>query len=200
MSYSNSIAIMTVCLLILILWTALDPWTWERDVIMEIPPESYGKCSSKNFWAWFGPLIGLLFFAEGLTMYFAWKTADIPDDFRDSGAVMYASFAQMQSWAFGIPMLAVLGNSSADATYFGRICLIWIFSVSSVVLVVGPKLINAFRIRRNPSLGQKKDRVRVSGLANPISVQHSTNTTADVGVHNSIESKVRASENSGVAE
>ena len=185
---------MMICFLILIFWTALDPWTWERVVIAEIPPESYGKCTSQNFWAWFGPLIGLLFFAEGLTMYFAWKTADIPDDFRDSGAVMYASFAQMQSWAFGIPMLTVLGNSSSEATYFGRICLIWIFSVSSVVVVVGPKLISAIRIRRNPALGQKKDRVRVSGLAS------SATNTANIGMHNSTEAGYRSSQNSAISE
>ena len=176
---------MMICFLILILWTAMDPWTWERVVIAEIPPESYGKCTSQNFWAWFGPLIGLLFFAEGLTMYFAWKTADIPDDFRDSGAVMYASFAQMQSWAFGIPMLTVLGNSSSEATYFGRICLIWIFSVSSVVVVVGPKLISAIRIRRNPALGQKKDRVRVSGISSSFVADHQS--LQDVGSRISLD-------------
>jgi 7 transmembrane sweet-taste receptor of 3 GCPR len=185
---------MTICFLILILWTALDPWTWERDVIKEIPPESYGKCTSRYFWAWFGPLIGLLFFAEGLTWYFAWKTADIPDDFRDSGAVMCASFAQMQSWAFGIPMLAVLGNSSSEATYFGRICLIWIFSVSSVVVVVGPKLISAFRIRRNPALGQKKDRVRVTGLTTPIASHQSSQILLDTRSRNSLDSGNRSSD------
>jgi hypothetical protein len=122
---------------------------------------------SQHVWAWFGPLLVVLFIAEALTMYFAWKTADVPDDFRDSGAVMYASFAQVQSWAIGVPMLAVLGSSSSDATYFGRIFLIWIFAVSSVVVVVGPKLFNAIKIRRNPELGRKKDRVRVSGLDCP---------------------------------
>jgi hypothetical protein len=142
----------------------LDPWTWEREVIRELPPETYGKCTSQHFWVWFGPLIALLFFAEALTMYFAWKTTDIPDDFRDSGAVMYASFAQIQSWAFGIPMLAVLGSSSSEATYFGRICLIWIFAVSSVVVVVGPKLVHAYRLRRSPELVRMRDRVRVSGI------------------------------------
>jgi 7 transmembrane sweet-taste receptor of 3 GCPR len=159
----NSVAIMIICITVLILWTVIDPWSWERVVMVEIPAETYGQCQSRHFWAWFGPLISLLFFAETLTMYFAWKTNDLPDDFRDSGAVLYASFAQMQSWAFGVPMLAVLGSTSAEATYFGRICLIWIFAVSSVVVVVGPKLAKAIQVRRNPNFGQR-DRVRVSGL------------------------------------
>lgn len=68
-------------------------------------------------------------------------------------------------------MLAVLGTSSADATYFGRIFLIEIFAVSSVVVVVGPKVIKAIRIRRNPELGRKKGRVNVSGIYQPTSSQ-----------------------------
>ena len=162
-----SIALISVSMAILITWTIVDPWTWVRKVTSELPAERYGQCASNYFAAWFGPLVALLFVAEILTMYFAWKTADIPNDFRDSGAVMYASFAQIQSWAIGVPMLVVLGTSSADATYFGRIFLIWIFAVSSVVVVVGPKLINAYRIRRNPELGKAKSRVHVSGLTGP---------------------------------
>jgi hypothetical protein len=153
---------------ILIVWTILDPWTWVRKITSEIPSERYGQCTSNHFWAWFGPLVALLFVAEMATLYFAWKTVDVPNDFRDSGAVMYASFAQIQSITIGVPMLAVLGTSSADATYFGRIFLIWIFAVSSVVVVVGPKVINAYRIRRNPELGRAKSRVHVSGLSNPV--------------------------------
>ena len=61
-------------------------------------------------------------------------------------------------------MIAVLGTSSADATYFGRIFLIEIFAVSSVVVVVGPKVIKAIRIRRNPELGRTKGRVNVTGI------------------------------------
>ena len=97
-------------------------------------------------------------------MYFAWKTEDVPEDFRDSTAVAYACFAQLQSWSIGVPMIAVLGTSSADATYFGRIFLIEIFAVSSVVVVVGPKVIKAIRIRRNPELGRTKGRVNVTGI------------------------------------
>lgn len=162
-----SIALLAVSISILVAWTVVDPWTWVRKVTSELPAERYGQCTSKYFAAWFGPLVALLFVAEILTMYFAWKTADIPNDFRDSGAVMYASFAQIQSWAIGVPMLVVLGTSSSDATYFGRIFLIWIFAVSSVVVVVGPKLVNAYRIRRNPELGKAKSRVHVSGLSGP---------------------------------
>jgi len=159
---------------ILVVHTTLDPLVWVREVIQEAPVETYGTCTSDHMWAWFGPLAGLIFVSEILTMFFAWKTADIPEDFRDSEAVMYACFAQIQAWAVGIPMLAVLGTSSADATYFGRIFLIWIFSVSSVVVVVGPKIFKAIKMRLNPQLKRQGARVSVTGLYQPDATQTGT--------------------------
>jgi hypothetical protein len=157
-----------VTISILIVQTALDPWTWERTTISEIPAESYGKCTNQRFWAYFGPLIGILFTAELLTMVFAWKTADVPEDFRDSGAVMYACFAHLQAWAVGAPVLGVLGYASADATYFGRVFLVWVFAVSGVVVVVGPKVVKALRVRLNPQLVKPQGRrVSVTGFAHP---------------------------------
>lgn len=158
------LAFLGITISILVLHTALDPLVWKREVIQETPVETYGSCTADHTWAWFGPLAGLIFVSEILTMFFAWKTADIPEDFRDSEAVMYACFAQIQAWAVGVPMLAVLGTSSADATYFGRIFLIWIFSVSSVVVVVGPKIFKAIKMRRNPQLKRQGGRVSVTGL------------------------------------
>ena len=98
------VALLAITMTVLVAWTVVDPWTWHRELIVEIPAETYGKCTSKHTWAFFGPLVGVLFFAELLTMFFAWKTADVPEDFRDSGAVMYACFAQIQAWAIGVPM------------------------------------------------------------------------------------------------
>jgi hypothetical protein len=158
------VALLAITMTILIAWTVVDPWTWHRELIVEIPAETYGQCKSKRTSAFFFPLVGVLFFAELLTMFFAWKIADVPEDFRDSGAVMYACFAQLQAWAIGVPILIVLGDSSADATYFGRVFLTWLFAVSGVVVVVGPKIYRAIRVRINPELGGKKGRVNVSGV------------------------------------
>ena len=146
------VALLAITMSILVVHTVIDPWTWKRELISEIPGETYGQCTSKNTWAFFGPLVGILFLAQLLTMYFAWKTADVPEDFRDSGAVMYACFAQLQAWAIGCPMLALLGFESVDASYFAKFFLIWIFAVSGVVVVVGPKIYKAIKIRRHPEL------------------------------------------------
>lgn len=162
-----TLVLLFLTLAILVAWTIVDPYKWERRDVSEIPYETFGECTNEHFWAFFGPLVGLLFFAEALTFYFAWKTADVPEDFRDSAAVSYASFAQLQSFAVGIPMLAVLGTASVDATYFGRVFLIWIFAVSSVAVVVGPKLTKAIKLRRQPELRAPRKRVSVTGLYTP---------------------------------
>jgi hypothetical protein len=171
------VAFLAITMSILVVHTAIDPWTWERELTKEIPAEQYGQCTSKHAWSFFGPLVGVLFFSELLTLYFAWKTNDVPDDFRDSGAVMYTCFAQLQAWAIGCPMLVLLGYSSADASYFGRIFLIWIFAVSGVAVVVVPKIYRALKIRLNPELrGRPGRRVSVTGVYLDSSTSHASPT------------------------
>lgn len=125
-----------------------DSWGWQRSIISELPAETYGKCQSNHSWAFFGSLIALLFLAEATTLYFALKTIGTHRDSGDAKAVMYTCFTQIQAWVVGVPMLALIGYSSADATYFAYILLIWIFSVSGVAILVGPKIFNAIKVRR----------------------------------------------------
>jgi len=155
--------------------TMYDPWSWERQVIKEIPAETYGKCHSDHTLAFIAPLGGILFAAEVVTLYFAWRTVDVVSDFRDSEAIMYTCLAQIQAWCIGIPMLALIGYSSADASYFARIFLIWIFTVSGVVLVAWPKIFKAIKIRRNPNMQSFNGRrSSIAGILHP---RGSTTTT-----------------------
>jgi len=125
-------------------------------------------------------ILGLLILSEGITLYFALKTADVPEDFKDTNSVLYAIAAQLQAWVIGIPILSVLNTASASATYFSRVFLIWIFSVSSVGLVVAPKIFRAFYLRRNPHLlnKSKKSRVSVTGLVAPTTSSNRPSSTA----------------------
>lgn len=154
-------------MLILTLWSVLDPWKWEREWVSKVPAESYGQCTSKNFWLFFAPLVALLVTAELLTAVFAWKTADVPTDFADSRTALYALCAHFQAFCIGVPILAVLGESSVDATFVSRVVLIFIFSVSSVAVVVYPKIYQAFQLRRRPEL-RISSRVNVTGISAPV--------------------------------
>ena len=61
------VVVMALAIAILTAWTVVDPYHWERVVISEIPAESYGECASKYWWAWFGPLTGIIFVSEAVT-------------------------------------------------------------------------------------------------------------------------------------
>jgi hypothetical protein len=153
---------LSIMVALLIAHTIMDPWMWQRVLIRDIPAETYGQCSSNDTWAYFGPMVGLVFFMEFLMMFFAWKNPSDPDVFFDHGALMYTCFARLQAWLVGGSILAVLGDSSVDATYFGRILLIWIFSMSCLLGLVGPKVFQVLWIRCHPDLYDKRYTGRVN--------------------------------------
>jgi hypothetical protein len=159
---------LSIMMALLIVHTIFDPWTWQRILIRDIPAETYGQCTSQHTWAYFGPMVGLLFFMEFVMMYLAWKNPSDPDDFFDHGAVMYTCFARLQAWLVGGSILAILGDSSVNATYFGRIVLIWIFSMSCLLGLVGPKVFQALWIRCHPELYDKRytGRVNIANIMN----------------------------------
>ncbi|CAB9531449.1 Gamma-aminobutyric acid (GABA) B receptor [Seminavis robusta] len=105
-------AMITVTVLVLIAWSAVDPWTWDREVIMFNPYETYGSCQSEHFWAFFGLLMAMLVLTEGLALFFVWKTADVNEEFADTQTTICAMFAQLQAWLIGIPILVVLNNGT----------------------------------------------------------------------------------------
>ena len=150
------LAFLAVNLVILLSQTVYDPWSWERRIISEIPAETYGMCQSKHDLMFFGLLVGLIFVAEAMILRVAWRTTDVPTDFRDSGSILYSCFVHIQAWAVGIPMLAALGYSSVNSTYFARIFLTWIFSVSSVAVVVFPKIWIALHSHQDPLYSQRR--------------------------------------------
>ena len=178
------VVVLLLTLSILTVWTILDPWKWNRELIHEMPSETYGECTCRDgnahFWYYFGPLMTLLIVSEIATIFFAYKTSDVPEDFRDTNAIYYAIVTQLQAWFIGIPILAVLGTTNVDATYFGRVLLIWIFSISSVAIVVCPKILQAVNFRRHPELAEqaKRKRVQVSGLSNTTQLRESASINA----------------------
>ena len=60
------ILFLTIASLVLIVWTVVDPWTWERQIVMLNPFETYGFCSCENFFAFFATLMGLLGAFDGM--------------------------------------------------------------------------------------------------------------------------------------
>uniref|UniRef100_A0A7S4N921 G-protein coupled receptors family 3 profile domain-containing protein n=1 Tax=Odontella aurita TaxID=265563 RepID=A0A7S4N921_9STRA len=125
---------------LLSIWTAVDPFTWERTVINEDTSESYGRCHSDNFLAFAIPLLVLMFAATVLAAIMAYKTKDIDSKYSESNWIFYAIAIQIQVVIVGVPVLVILNDASADASYLGRVLVIWTIPVSTILLIVGPKI------------------------------------------------------------
>ncbi|CAB9521351.1 Gamma-aminobutyric acid (GABA) B receptor [Seminavis robusta] len=161
------LVLLGMTLILLTLWTVLDPWTWQREWIRRVPAETYGACTCDNVWAFFGPLMALIVVSEALAAFFAWRTSDVPEDFSDSRTVVLAICFHVQSWLIGVPILGVLQDSSANATYLARVLVIWIFAISSVLVVVGPRIYRAqFVEGREGVVGRSRIRSSMSASAN----------------------------------
>ena len=145
--------LLTATIAILIAWTVSDPLTWDRFIVDDDSAITYGRCTCQHWWAFFGPLMSLMAFAEIMMIYFATQNSKAPKVLRESGAVAYTILLHVQSWVVGVPILAVLGESSANATYAGRVALICVFSLSSLLVIVAPKLCRALF----PMLGESSD-------------------------------------------
>lgn len=76
--------------------------------------------------------------------------------------MLTAVLTHLQAWFIGLPIQVALRiDKSVNATYLGRVSLVFIFSLSTVALVVGPKI---YQVWRNERPAQPAQRVRISGL------------------------------------
>ena len=174
------IVVLVLALIVLICWTVVSPWVWVRSFVKELPLETYGRCSCDSFWAFFGPLIGLLVAVDVAVAIYAWKSLDIAEQLGDSRAIFFTLLTHIQAWAVGIPILIVT-QTSADGTYLGRAALIWIFACSPLIILIMPKIYRAFDSQRHPNSRSTRGSinanagsptVHVTGLTAPV-----TNTT-----------------------
>ena len=166
------VVVLVLALIVLICWSAIDPWVWKRVFVQDYPLETYGHCTCDNFWAFFGPLIALVVAVDIIVTYFCWKSLDIAEELGDSRAIFFTLFTQLQAWAVGVPILIVVHGTSADGTYLGRALLIWIFACSPLVILIVPKIYKARNPNRKSNRGSINTSagspvVHISGLSHP---------------------------------
>ena len=96
------------------------------------------------------PIVVLMLGCAIACGYFAFKTRDIADArFAESSWMFYTFFVQLQVMLVGIPILVILDESSAEATYLGRCLLIFAMVVTTLILMVGPKIALLSRQKSN---------------------------------------------------
>ena len=156
------VVVITVTVLILVIWQAVDPLRWEREIISpsgELPLETFGECTSDHMLAFVLPIFVLFVIQMSMAAVVAWKMKDVQAELSESRWIFYGIFTHIQVWAVGIPIVVITDDVSKDAMYLMFAVLCFTFSTSLVALVVWPKL---FVVIRDQYFGGEKKGVQIT--------------------------------------
>jgi hypothetical protein len=90
-----------------------------------------------------------------------WLPKDVDEEYSESHWIFIMVFVQCEVILFAAPMIALLQDVSTDGRYIGYVLLVWTFPMSTLLLIIGPKVL-AFRRAQAESSGQRKRPTRAS--------------------------------------
>jgi hypothetical protein len=133
---------LALTVIFLFLWSILDPFMWNRQMVSTFPPESYGQCISDHFAVFFALLGGVICYCNILTLLFAWITrVSVPKEFRDHKSIIFSLALQLQTWLLASVTLSFLSDSKqVNLIYACRIVTVIILSLTNVLALVVPRL------------------------------------------------------------
>lgn len=116
----------------------------------------------------------------------AWKTKDVDAKFAESNWILYTVFVQMQILLVGFPVVFLLDGSANVVIYLANTMLVWLISVTTMVLMIVPKILKKFekKDKKKHNRGSAGGGVHVTGIGSTqtgSNVQgYSTTTSAAV--------------------
>ena len=129
---------------ILILWTTLDPLTWERDVVetdrFGRPSETRGECQSDNVLAYLIPLLTVNLGALSLAVYQAYVARQISVEFAESDYIARASSLILVVAFMAIP-IAVIAQDNNRAFFFVASGFVFVVCASLLGFIFVPKIV-----------------------------------------------------------
>jgi 7 transmembrane sweet-taste receptor of 3 GCPR len=157
-------------LCVLGLWTALDDLTWVRVEVEEQTGESIGLCTCDNPVVFLIPLLAFIVIPLGLTAIMASKTSDVDDAYSEGYWIYVLLIVQLEALVVAFPIVWILRDVSTDVRYFGFVVMLWIFPMSTIAIVVAPKIYNCIWGKgENSSQGRRRGErpsdIRASGMS-----------------------------------
>jgi hypothetical protein len=125
--------ILLMALLVLGLWSGLDPLTWSRVVINDVTGESIGQCAADHFSAFVITLVVLMLIPTILTAFMAWKTIDVDEKYVESKWIFALILVQLEVAVVAAPVVFILRDVSTDGRYVERVQhILGLFDVGSI--------------------------------------------------------------------
>lgn len=181
---------------LLAVFTSTGDFNWERIEIDDLTGESIGRCKGEHSLAFFLPGCLICLVPTVLTCVMAWKTSDVEDVYSESKWIFSLVLAQLQvkhvccfvgfigimlnSWLnpllfvqviiVGAPVVAILQDVSTNGRYIGLTLLVWTFPMSTMGLIMVPKMMMVRREARGFDKGSKtrgsRAHAAVTGIEN----------------------------------
>ena len=124
----------------------MSPPEWVREEIS--PVESYGYCAHDGASKVFGALIIVVILcALVLAITQAYKARSMSDELSESTYIGMAMFGSFQALIIGVPVAFLVGENST-ALFFVQAGLIFLVSMSILLLVIVPKIALVISERR----------------------------------------------------
>jgi hypothetical protein len=150
---------------IVILWTALDPFSWHRSV-SSVDPSSgevvstKGECTSNNLTYFLVPILCIYGFFILTGLFLAWKNRDTPTEFSEGRYVSAAIMTDTELLIIGVPIL-IIANSNPVASFMVKVLFIFLSVGAMIVVFIYPKfaIVNGLWVIDSSSshfLGQKQ--------------------------------------------
>jgi hypothetical protein len=103
-----------------------------------------------------------------LTGVMAWKTKDVDEAYSESSWIFTLILVQIELACIGVPVIAILRTVSTAGRYVGVLVILWIFPMTTLTLIMLPKVAAYRRAIRGTEIGYKRGTRadgRVSGVS-----------------------------------
>lgn len=159
-------ACMSSALVILTMWTIVDPMQWTYVTVDEETGEILGTCLTDKANVFLPPLVFITFVPAVLTQLMAWKTKDVDQAYSESFWILIMILVQAEVIVIAVPMVILLKDVSVDGKYIGTTAMTWVFAASPLFLVLGPKFLAHRRAISGTSARETKRGIGGTGAVN----------------------------------
>jgi len=97
-----------LAVMVLTVWTAVDPLVWTRTEIDSVTGESIGICNCDHYAAFMAPLVVVAVIPAFLTAFLAWKTRDVDESYTESWYIFVLILLQLEVMIIAAPIIVIL--------------------------------------------------------------------------------------------
>ena len=150
-------------LILMILWTLIDPLEYDIRFVEGEEWNLYSTCSSRDGQSCIFVVLAIVvnFIAMSLVMYEAYKARNISEKYSESKNLGIATFSWIQLILVGCPVMFLIDEDNVAPKYFLQTALIFVGCMSMLLIIFVPLLLRTYS--KEESSNQRRT-FRISGL------------------------------------